>query len=150
MRAKIITSIVGLVPLFSSGTASTAVPQPQTPAGHLARAAGALIGANEYLIEFAMTECAYVLKRKATPTKLLIEKEILPRFTADARQVAAATFTGMQSDLLAQRKHYVNLMISGAVDEYKGDRKTACGYVGGTLVGLFLGATDKWEAASAQ
>lgn len=123
---------------------------PQTPAGHLARAAGARIGANEQLRAFAATECSYVLKRKAGATAVMIESEFLPAFQAESRKEAKDSLSRAQAMTESQSRSAVLAMIESATREYGGDRKTACGFIGGTLVGSFLRTTDSWYAARIQ
>jgi hypothetical protein len=142
----IAASVTGL----NVGTVFAQDQPPQTPAGYLSRAAGTYIGANEHLRVLAATDCAYVLKRKAPPTTELINKEVLPGFPPDTRKEVSATFSRMLPQLQRQGESQVALMIADATKEQKGDRKTACGYIAGTLVGTVLRAADNWNAARIQ
>lgn len=128
---------------IAASTESQPVEPPVTPAGALARKAGVVLGAANYIRVYKLSDCAYALPQPFPSPEELLAREVLPALPESFRAEIMTSLEGVRAISDQQAQAFVAEAFKGISKQL--DRRTKCGLVGGLLVGVFSRALDDWE-----
>lgn len=118
---------------------------PTTPSGHLARSAGAYLGAIEWFRTLHATPpCNRILpKNTLLSYEQIVLDELLTAFPINDVSEAKEIFFSMKQTVIRESERQVSAYIKGAFKKYN-NYDTACGVLQGAFSATISEAKNKW------
>lgn len=123
---------------------ATAQDKPSSPEGYLARAAGAYLGAHEYIFRLRESECGFAVVKVPKSYEQTINDEIVPAFQPKFRVELKDMLLNQKNIIKKSSDDYVKSLVASALKESKQEKKVVCGILFGTLAGTAGQSHQNW------
>ena len=120
------------------------IPAPTTPEGNLARAAGAYLGANEYIFRLKESQCGFAVQRVPPKYELLVLHELIAGFPVEKREEAMRVFSDTKPLIIEESRKNVSRMVEASLSDSNVDKKVSCGVLFGMLGAIAAQTQSKW------
>lgn len=148
-RAALIIAALYLSALARSFTTFAQIPQPTTPEGHLARSAGAYLGAVEYIAVFKKSECSKFAPKGTLGFDQALRNDVLIAFSPNQREEVRQHMSELKPVLAKQAPNQVSSIIS-TFKKQERDHNIACSLAANTLAMTLGQALENWRSTKLQ
>lgn len=144
MRIKLKIHKICFLLAFLILCSAIAQDKPSSPEGYLARAAGAYLGAHEYIFRLRESECGFAVVKVPKSYEQTINDEIVPAFQPEFRVDLKNILLNQKGIIKKSSDDYVKSLVASALRESRQEQKVVCGILFGTLAGTAGQSHQNW------